>query len=80
LYSTVKRLADQADLVSIVIYFEACKASEKGRRVREKLEAEGKKSLETEERRFVVIARRRAIRTGPPGRPHLHHELPRSSP
>jgi hypothetical protein len=56
LYPTMKRLADQGDLVGMVIYFEACKASEKGRHVREKLEAKGKKSLETEERRFLEIA------------------------
>lgn len=56
LYPKMKGLADQGDLVGMVAYFEACKASPKGRRVREKLEARGKKSLESEERRFLEIA------------------------
>lgn len=56
LYATMKRLADQSDLVGMVAYFEACKASTKGRRVRERLEASGRMSLETEERRFLEIA------------------------
>lgn len=56
LYARMKGLADEGDLVGMVAYFEACKASAKGRRVREKLEASGKQSLETEERRFLEIA------------------------
>ncbi len=50
-------LAAQNDIAGMVRYFENCKRSERGQRVRRKLERAGKKSLESEEARFMAIVR-----------------------
>lgn len=50
-------LARTNDVAGMVRYFENCKRSVKGKRVRGKLERAGKKSLESEEARFMAIVR-----------------------
>ncbi len=50
-------LAKADNVEGMARYFENCKRSEKGKRVRRRLEAAGKKSLESEEARFIAIVR-----------------------
>ena len=50
-------LAENEDVGGMVRYFENCKRNERGQRVRRRLEKAGKKSLESEEGRFMAIVR-----------------------
>jgi hypothetical protein len=58
-------LAQNADIPGMVRYFENSKRSEKGQGVRRRLERAGRKTLESEEARFMDIARGTPrVRTG----------------
>lgn len=55
-YDKMAALASRGDVDGMVQYFDNCRGSERGRQVHWRLERAGKKSLESEERRFMAIA------------------------
>ena len=59
-WTVLTKMGDSASrdaVAGMVMYFNRCKESDRGRRTYERLNRAGKKSLESEEHRFMAIAR-----------------------